>query len=187
VSAESIFLSYAAHDAAQAERLKSDLARAGVSVVDRTSFLKPGHRPKAAIKKAIGEASFFVLCLSSYEGLPPEYSKEELAAAIAAERSIVPMRFTRCDVPAEPLKDGDTTADMAVLDLYVDWSGAVTQLVQALVPKEALAQNRESSSRLRIITRKIETGQLDGDAQDITVEASEGISVTNTTRVGQPK
>lgn len=187
VSAETVFLSYVAEDAALAARLKDDLARAGVSVVDRALLVKPGNRRGAAVRQAIKSASKFLLCLSSRDGLPPAYEQDELAAAIAAGRSIIPLRLTRCDVPSVALDDSDTVADLEAVDLYNDWTAGVERLTAALPALPRGNASAPASSRFIVKGKRIDTGQLRGQATDMTLTLEEGIAVSGTTEFSAPK
>ena len=179
MSAETVFLSYVADDRVLAGRLKADLVRAGVTVVDRASLIKPENRVKAAVKKAIESASYFVLCLSSRDGLPPSYAKDEVAVALAAGRSIVPVRFTRCDIPT--LDDSDASPDVQAVDVYDDWQAGVDQIVGPLpatspdVPMPV--------SELEITCETFETGQLVSTAVKSKV-AAKGVRIGGTAALG---
>lgn len=132
MSDQTVFVSYVDDDAVDAGSLMNDLARAGVSVADRASLVKPGLRAKAAVRDAINTTSHFLLCLSSRDGLPPAYADDELQTAIAAKRPIIPVRLTRCDLPKVRIDDDETIADLEPVDFYANREAGVERLLTVL-------------------------------------------------------
>ena len=181
MSSETVFLSYVPEDATSVARLKGDLTGVGVSVIDRGSPVSPDIRVKEAVRVAVESASRFVLCLSSRDGLPPAYAKDEVGAAIAAGRPIIPVRLTRCDVPAVPLDGAESVADLDAIDLYDDWSGGVSRLISRLpVP---LPPRQKGAKKIKFKTGSLVANHVVMNGEDLDMSV-EGQTLVNGTLTG---
>lgn len=183
MSGQTVFVSYVADDAADARSLMSDLTRAGVAVADRASLVKPGLRTRAAVRDAINTTSCFLLCLSSRDGLPAAYAEDELQTAIAAKRSIIPVRLTRCDIPEVRIDDEGTIADLEPVDFYADREAGVEVLMTVLPVSTPRIESRDQTT-VRIGGKiKSRNGvKMDGEKLSVTVDGD--IETEGTTEIG---
>ena len=168
MSAETVFLSYVAEDEVPVSRLKDDLTRAGVVHVDRISarLRKPG------IRHAIENASHFILCLSSRDGLPPAFNRDQLATAATAGRPIVSVRFTRCDVPGAA-----AASEFDAVDLYDDWTTGVQQLISVL---PAQVRARKAGGRITLTTGSLDVGHGFMKAEEIELRVKDATRINGT-------
>lgn len=192
MSNETVYLSYVQEDTAVVARLKADLVAAGATVVDRALAVTPGLRRKPALETAINGASRFILCLSSREALPPEFTKDEVEIAIQKLQRLsttdpwfILVRLTRCDIPPLAINDTETIAGLDAIDLYADWTSGVRHLAASL-PIVTFGQSAMPSS-LEINCESLETGQLIGSGTQTKVNAKKGIRVNETTSLGGQK
>ena len=127
-----VFISYAAEDAAAAQRLYTDLSSAGLSPwIDRKNLLA-GENWKTAIRKAIKESRFFIQLLSSktVEIRGPSVENMRYALDIMKEYPesyiyLIPVRLDDCEIPLD-LKDINYT------DLFPDWDTGLNLILKAM-------------------------------------------------------
>jgi TIR domain len=137
-----VFVSYVRENALDVERLRDDLALAGIDVwLDRDS-LEPGSLWKEAIRKAIQTGAFFLACFSQqWNEREKTYMNEELILAIEEIRQrpfhrswFIPIKLTPCDVPDRDLGGGLRLHDFQWLALYTDWKSGVRRLLNVIEP-----------------------------------------------------
>lgn len=124
-----VFLAYVTEDAAMAERLYDNLARAGFSPwMDRRKLL-PGQNWPRAIELAIESADFFVACFSSHSVDKRGGFQAEIRYALDCARRLplddiflLPVRFDDCRVP-RPIQ-----REWQYIDLFPDWTRGFDRL-----------------------------------------------------------
>lgn len=107
-----VFISYAREDSAFAERLYSDLQRAGIRPwLDRADLI-PGQHWESAIRRAIAASSYFIAVLSSRSVSKRGFVQSEIrfALRIADEYAenqifIIPVRLDDCEPSFEGLRE----------------------------------------------------------------------------------
>lgn len=106
-----IFISYAKEDKSFAEKLYIDLQQAGVEPWIDSLDLIPGQPWDRAIRKAIGDSSYFIAVLSSRSVGKKGYVQKEIRHALAIaeeypedEIFIIPIRIDECEPSFEGLR-----------------------------------------------------------------------------------
>ncbi len=106
-----IFISYAKEDKSFAEKLYIDLRQAGVEPWLDSLDLIPGQPWDRAIRKAIGDSSYFIAVLSSRSVGKKGYVQKEIRHALAIaeeypedEIFIIPIRIDECEPSFEGLR-----------------------------------------------------------------------------------
>jgi hypothetical protein len=130
-----VFISYAREDWEIAEKVRSDLKRAGIDAwIDRKE-LKPGQRWKAEISRAIRNSSYFIALLSSHSVSKKGFFQTELKKALdildeMPEHDIyfIPVRIDNCEPNHEKLED------IHWADLFPSYEEGLSQILSVLVP-----------------------------------------------------
>lgn len=115
-----VFLNYAREDEKPVEELYGELQAAGTVPWMDTKDLLPGQDWKLAIKSAILEADFFVVCLSSQSVNKRGFVQREIKHAqelwtekLEDDIYMIPLRLDECDVPS-------SLAQFQWLDLFAE-------------------------------------------------------------------
>lgn len=129
-----IFLSYAHEDYPAARRLYDDLATSDEFTIwlDKLT-LRPGQRWQPAIRRAIRDAQFVLLLLSTHSiGKTGFYQKEiRLALDVLDEHPeddifVMPIRLDDCTVTNERLRE------LQYVDLFPDWNEGLARIRRTL-------------------------------------------------------
>jgi TIR domain-containing protein/uncharacterized protein DUF4062 len=128
-----VFLSYAREDSQDAQRLSTDLRKAGIDVWFDKESLLPGQKWKPAINRAIKESRFFIALLSNTSVNKKGFVQKELKKAIEqldeypeSAVSLIPVRIQDCN-PAE-----ERLLELQWVDMFPDWENGVSQIVKAI-------------------------------------------------------
>lgn len=129
----SVFLAYAAEDAARVEHLYDALERAGCAPwMDRRKLL-PGQNWPRAIEGAIETADFFVACFSRLSSRKRGNFQSELRYALDCARRapvddvfLIPVRLDDCRPPEEIRRH------LHYVDLFPSFEDGVKRLVQII-------------------------------------------------------
>ncbi len=129
----SIFLAYAAENAACVERLYDELERSGFAPwMDRRKLL-PGQNWPRAIEGAIETADFFVACFSRHSTRKRGNFQSELRYALDCARLapvddvfLIPVRLDECRPPEEIRRHWH------YVDLFPSFADGVRKLVQII-------------------------------------------------------
>jgi TIR domain len=159
----SVFISYVRQDEPTVVRLAHHLKAFGINVWTDKSKIQPGMRWKDAIRRGILEGDFFVACFSdSYLGRDRSYMNEEIILAIEELRQkpanrawFIPVLLSSCEVLDRIIGPGETLRSIQWVELYVDWSKGVSQILSVIYPQmgvksELLEQLKSESARARI-------------------------------------
>ena len=124
-----IFVSHRGSDAAEAERLASDLAKGGHRVWLDVWDIHVGDSVVARIDEGLAGANYFVLCLSE-DGVYNPWMSREWYAALARQLSghsimLLPIRLTGGAPPA-------ILSDIRYADATVNYDAAVNEILTAI-------------------------------------------------------
>ena len=138
-----VFLAYVTEDAAPAERLYEDLARAGFRPWMDTRKLLPGQNWPRAIESAIESADFCIACFSSHSVDKRGGFQAEIRYALDCARRLplddiflLPVRFDECRVPRSIQREWQ------YIDLFPEWSIGLDRLA-ATIRRESLRRRAE--------------------------------------------
>ncbi len=135
-----VFISYVRENAADVDRLRTEMVSRGIRVwVDREQIV-PGERWKIAIRQAIENGAFFIACFSNaYADRSRTYMNEEILIAIEQlrlrpfDRSwFIPVLLSDVPVPDLPIRPSETLRDLQNVRLYDDWNGGIAEIVGAI-------------------------------------------------------
>lgn len=129
-----VFISYAREDQAQAQRLYSDLKRAGAIPWLDLEDLLPGQRWRPTIRKALKESDYVVVMLSSRSISKRGFVQAELKKALeileeipASDIFLIPVRLDDCEVTDEAL------LDLNFVDLFPDWERGLARILKVVL------------------------------------------------------
>jgi hypothetical protein len=137
-----VFLSYIRENAAEVDRLATDLRQFSIDVWLDREQIAPGVRWQDAIRRAIREGASFIACFSRGTELRGRtYMNEELIIAIEEVRLrpitsswLIPVLLSLCEVPELPLGMGATLQSLQFVRLYEDWDGGVRRIADVIAP-----------------------------------------------------
>jgi hypothetical protein len=145
-----VFISYAREDWEIAERVWSDLKRAGIDAWTDRKELLPGQNWKTEIRKAIRTSSHFIALLSTRSVSKQGFFQTELKKAIDVldtfpEHRIyfIPVRIDNCEPGYERL------GDIHWADLFPSYEEGLSQILRVLVPEKSAPQIRKPKYQLR--------------------------------------
>ncbi len=147
-----VFISYVRDNAAQVERLASDLERSGVSVwLDRASLVA-GERWAEAIVAAIRSGAFFLPCFSAeYQRRERTYMAEELhvARAVLAERTVdrpwcIPLLLDATSAADVGLAADPLLGALHAVAMWPDWADGLRRVLQTVSPERAFGSCRNA-------------------------------------------
>ena len=125
-----VFISHRGADAAEAEKLASEVRRRGHEVWLDTWNIHIGDSIIERINEGLSDSSYFVLCYSGSGILAPWMSREWMAALAlqlnAQGIRVLPVLLTGGGPPA-------ILADIKFADLVTDWQGGVNALCSSIV------------------------------------------------------
>lgn len=161
---DDVFISYAREDVAAAREVKDYLAARGFCVWLDVDEILPGERWRAAIERALAQASFVLVCLSTRSVGKRGFVQRELKIALDALQEtldediyLVPVRFDDCEIPRQ-LKD------IQYIDLFEE--GGAERLLKALevgLDRRARTESRDKADpvlRLEEPAPAIDAGSL---------------------------
>ena len=137
-----VFISHVHNNKRKVQQLCDELRLYGIEVwLDRERIM-PGTRWKQAIRKAIRQGSFFVVCFSKeYCQRDRTYVNEELTLAIEELRQrptdrawFIPVLLSKCEIPDRDIGAGETLRDFQHVELYKDWEAGIQQIVSVVSP-----------------------------------------------------
>jgi hypothetical protein len=141
VTRHHVFLSYCRDNQADVARLRQDLTSAGESVWWDQDII-PGQDWKLEIRQAIRNAYAVVVCLSKETtervttGVYPEvlHAIEELQLLAPGSIFLIPVRFSKCEVPPIEIDANRTLDRLQYVDLFPDSKRAegISRLLVAL-------------------------------------------------------
>lgn len=133
-TSDPVFISYAKEDKDPAERLYTDLKKAGVSTWMDIHDLKPGQNWEIEIEKAISASSYFIALQSRRSAEKRGHVQKELRRAIkvAEEFSenklfIIPVRIEECESSFKYLDNLQRT------DLFPDYKDGLKKLLRVFL------------------------------------------------------
>jgi formylglycine-generating enzyme required for sulfatase activity len=137
-----VFISYVRDNSDLVLKLRDALQVHGVEVWLDRDQIQPGHRWKAAIRKAISDGAFFIACFSTeYETRSKNFMNEELVLAIDELRLrdtdkawFIPVLLSECNVPDRNIGAGETLRSIQWVELYDDWAGGIRRILSVIAP-----------------------------------------------------
>ena len=171
-----VFVSYVRENSKIVDRLAQELRAHGITVWLDRKDLGPGVRWKRAIRRAIGEGSFFIACFSGeYNQKRKTFMNEELTLAIEELRQLdidqvwfIPVKLSACEIPDWDIGGGETLQDLNYVELYSDWDANIRPLV------EVIGQERPKSTpdgMVLIPAGTFQMGSKDGSDDEKPVHA----------------
>jgi hypothetical protein len=146
-----VFISYSHEDVDSAKRLYNDLkAIPNIEPWFDNESLLPGMQWRPAIRKAIREARFFIVLLSSHCATRQGYFNSEMNEALEIlqefpqdQTFIVPARLENCRIPHDKL------SELQYVDLFPNWQVGFNK-VRAVIEREQakLIEKADAASAL---------------------------------------
>jgi TIR domain len=125
-----VFISHRGADAAEAEKLASEVRRRGHEVWLDIWKIHIGDSIVARINEGLSDSSYFVLCYSGAGTLAPWMSREWMSALARQLNGegirVLPVLLTGGGPPA-------ILADIRFADLTTDWQGGINALCSSIV------------------------------------------------------
>ena len=160
------FISYIRDDKNRVDQLKEHLVDAGIKVwIDRNELI-PGMFWKEAIHQSIINGTFFIACFSLlYYKREKTYMNDEIQIAIDTMNQLKKMRFipvklSKCDIPAFSVGHNKTLLDIQSVDLYNDWHKGVRNILSAIVHQSQSPVNGNENSQKNRSSVYIKTGNI---------------------------
>ena len=160
------FISYIRDDKNRVDQLKNQLVDAGINVwIDRNKLI-PGMFWKDAIQKAISKGTFFIACFSHlYHKREKTYMNDEIQIAIDTMQQtknmcFIPVKLSKCDIPALSIGHNKTLLDIQSVDLYYDWHKGVRNILSAIVHQSQSPLNRKKVLQKNRKSIHIQTGNI---------------------------
>ncbi len=135
-----VFLSYAVEDHNYAENLANALEIEGIKVWLDKKRLQPGIQWQKAVKNAIENGVYFIVCFSKnyHNKLRPSISEELTIAFERLQKKqddktwLIPIKLLRCDIPDKKIGAGKSLTDLQWIDFSKGWNEAIKKVVQLI-------------------------------------------------------
>jgi hypothetical protein len=157
-----VFISYVREDTPTVDKLVSELESRGHKVWLDRNDIGVGLHWADAIKKAIGDGSFFLACFSKqYHNRNKTYMNEELTLAVEELRLrptdrawFIPVRLDECEIPDRSIGGGKTLKDIQHADLFANWEFGLVKILSALGSRKDTNGHREPKKSLEQVARE---------------------------------
>ena len=141
-SMNKVFISYVRENIEIVDWLYQELKSHGIQVWLDRNDIDPGSRWEQAIRRAIHQGAFFIVCFSEeYNNRGQTYMNEELTLAIDELRQrptdqiwFIPVKLNNCEIPDRSIGGGETLRVFQYVNLYEDWDGSIQRILKVVQP-----------------------------------------------------